>query len=203
MFLRSGPPYRGAAFLFADGRLIWNEYFGGQSTGWLEQSLTDDGIALLRALPLSTWGDHRVLSPEQLPGLLPSVAWVDQTVGPYVPSGYAACLFVSEQVDPFTESGMTQSEILASLPRAAADLLRDSAPVEDSSDSYGEDPVDCLGMDVTVARRLDAVLRADGFEREGLMYHTVLDRPEPGTWWLSVWYEPILPDGTITCSNCG
>jgi hypothetical protein len=58
-------------------------------------------------------------------------------------------------------------------------------------------------MDDADARRLDAVLRAAGFEQDGLMYHTVLDRPEAGTWWLNVWYEPILPDGTITCSNCG
>ena len=134
---------------------------------------------------------------------MPSTAWVDQTVRPYVPSGYAACVGVSEQVNPFTESNMTQEEILAALPRAAADLLRDSAPVVDSSDSYGADPFDCLGMDVADARRLDAALRAAGFEQNGLMYDKVLDRPEAGTWSLSVWYEPILPDGTITCSNCG
>jgi hypothetical protein len=31
----------------------------------------------------------------------------------------------------------------------------------------------------------------------------VLDRLEAGIWWLEVWFEPILPDGTITCSSCG
>jgi len=206
MFLRPGGlPYRGAAFVYADGRLIWNEYFGEanmRSTGWLEQTLTHEGIGLVRALATETWGTG-LLDPAMLPGRLPDDAWVDKAVRPYVPSGYAACLFVSEQVNPFTESGMTQAEILAALPRAAADLLRDSAPVVDSSDSYGVDPFDCLGMDVADARRLDAVLRAAGFEQDGLMYHTVLDRPEAGSWWLNVWYEPILPDGTITCSNCG
>ena len=208
-FLRPVPPYKGAAFLYADGRLIWNEYFGeanGRSTGWLEQTLTDEGIELVRGLATEALfaGERwKILRPEELPGLLPDSAWVDQTVRPYVPSGYAACVFVSEQVDPFTESGMTQTEILAALPRAAADLLRDRAPVVDSSDSYGDDPFDCLGMDVADTRRLDAALRAAGFEQDGLMHHTVLDRPEAGTWWLNVWYEPILPDGTITCSNCG
>jgi hypothetical protein len=202
-FLRPGPPYKGAAFLYADGRLIWNEYFGDKSTGWLEQSLTDNGIALVRALPLQTWMGQRVLSPEELSGLLPSAAWVDQTVRPYVPSGFAACLNVSEQVNPFTESNMTQEEILAALPRAAADLLRDRPPVVDSSDSYGADPFDCLGLDVADARRLDAVLRAAEFEQDAWIYHKVLDRPEAGTWWLNVFLEPILPDGTITCSSCG
>ena len=40
-FRPGGLPYKGAAFLYADGRLIWNEYFGeaySRSTGWLEQS---------------------------------------------------------------------------------------------------------------------------------------------------------------------
>ncbi len=205
-FLRPGPPYKGAAFLYADGRLIWNEYFGEanvRSTGWLEQSLTDDGIALVRALTLRTWMGQRVLNPEELPVLLPRAAWVDQTVRPYVPSGFAACLSVSDYVNPFTDSNMTQEEILAALPRAAFDLLRDRPPVVDSSDSYGADPFNCLGLDVADARRLDAALLAAEFERDALVYHRVLDRPEAGTWWLNVFFEPILPDGTITCSSCG
>jgi hypothetical protein len=36
-----------------------------------------------------------------------------------------------------------------------------------------------------------------------LQDYAVLDLPEAGTWWLEVWFEPILPDGTITCSSCG
>ena len=138
-----------------------------------------------------------------LPGRLPDDAWVDRAVRPYVPSGYAACLSVVEQVNPFTESNMTTEEMLAALPRAAADLLRDRPPVVDSSDSYGADPFNCLGMDVADTRRLDAALRAAGFEEDAGIYGTLLDRPEPGTWGLNVFLEPILPDGTITCSNCG
>jgi hypothetical protein len=208
-FWRPGPPYKGAAFLYADGRLIWSEYFtpaSSGSTGWLEQSLTDEGIELVRALALDTlFGGHRVLKPEELPGLLPDGAWVDQSVRPYVPSGYAACLFVTEQVNPFTESGMTHQEMLAALPRAAGDLLRDRPFVR--SDAYGGDSSGgvsgCLGLDVADARRLDAALRAAEFEQDAWIYHKVLDRPEAGTWWLNVFFEPILPDGTITCSSCG
>jgi hypothetical protein len=211
-FLRPGPPYKGAAFLYEDGRLIWNEYFGeanGSSTGWLEQSLTDEGIELFRALALDTLFDgHRVLKPEELPGILPDGAWVDQSVRPYIPSGYAACLFVTEQEDPFIESDMTLQEMLAALPPAAEDLLRDRPRVLDSSQSYGADP-GCLGLDVADARRLERALRAAGYEQDEwrnryqLQDYAVLDRLEAGTWWLEVWFEPILPDGTITCSSCG
>ena len=149
-----------------------------------------------------------ILSPDELPGLLPDSAWADQEVRPYIPSGYAACLFVTEQENPFTESGMSQQEMLAALPRSVSDLLLDRAPVVDSSASYGAHP-ECVGLDVADARQLEAALRAARFEQDQwrnrylLEYHTVLDRPEEGLWWLSVWFEPILPDGTITCSSCG
>ena len=214
-FWRPGPPYLGAAFLYADGRLIWNEHFPGAtsgSTGWLEQSLTDEGIELLRTLALRTNSDGlRLLKPEELPDLLPARAWVDRAVRPYVPSGYAARLKVTEQENPFIESDMTPQEMLAALPRAAGDLLRDRPFVR--SDAYGADSSggvsDFLGLDVADARRLERALRAAGYEQDDwrnrylLQYYTVLDRPEAGTWWLEVWFEPILPDGTITCSSCG
>jgi hypothetical protein len=214
VFWRPVPPYKGAAFLYADGRLIWNEYFGeanSRSTGWLEQSLTDEGMELVRALATEAQfkGQRlRILSPEELPGLLPARAWVDQAVRPYVPSGYAACLFVTEEENPFTESDMTPEEMVAALPRAAADLLGDRPPVVDSSNSYGADSA-CLELDVADARRLDRALRAAGYEQDGwrnrylLQDYAELDRPQAGTWWLEVWFEPILPDGTITCSSCG
>jgi hypothetical protein len=209
-FFRPGQPYSGGAFLYADGRLIWNEYFEDRSTGWLEQSLTNYGMELVRGLNLEMLNDgHRLLDPEELPGLLPDAAWVDQSVRPYVPSGFAACLIVSEQVNPFTESNMTLPEKLTALPRAAADLLRDRPPVLASSDSYGANINDCLRLDLADARRLDAALREARLEQDAwrnrylLEYHVVLDRPEDGIWWLGVWFEPILPDGTITCSSCG
>jgi hypothetical protein len=206
-FVRTGMPFSGQALLYADGRLIWNEYFDEGSTGWLEQVLTDEGIELVRALA-SDSGGLRQLDPEELPARLPDSAWADKTVRPYVPSGFAACLFVNNQVDPFVESSATLPEKLASLPAAAADLLRDQSRVVDISDSYG-DPNDCLALDVADARRLDAVLRGAGFEQDEarnsylLQYQVEVDRPEPGTWGLEVWFEPILPDGTITCSSCG
>ena len=47
------------------------------------------------------------------------------------------------------------------------------------------------------------------YEQEGwrnrypLQHYDVLELPEGGTWWLEVWFEPILPNGSITCSSCG
>jgi hypothetical protein len=96
--------------------------------------------------------------------------------------------------------------MLDSLPPAAADLLRERSPVP--ATAY-DGTLNCLGLDLADARRLDAALREAGFEQDEwrnryiLQYYLMLDRPEGGPWNLEVWFEPILPDGTITCSSCG
>ena len=188
-FRPGGLPYKGAAFLYADGRLIWNEYFGEaytRSTGWLEQSLTDDGIELVRALADNAPEGPRRLDPGVLPGRLPENAWVDEAVRPYVPSGFAACLALTNQVNPFSDLSMTQREKLAALPAAAADLLRDRTHVPTTLDAYGPDPseFDCLGLGLADARRLDAALREAALEQEAgrnrylLEYHVELEPPE-------------------------
>lgn len=212
-FWRPGMPYMGEAFLYADGRLIWNEYYpdATKSTGWLQQTLTADGIELVRDLATENAGRPRGLQPETLPGRLPADAWVDATVLPYIPNGFGICIGVSNQENPFRESLITLPEKLAALPTAASDLLRDRlhVPSPDAYDTEHGEGMDCLGMSVADARQLDAALRAAGLEQEEwrndnlLEYHTVIERPESGTWWLDVWFEPILPDGTITCSSCG
>jgi hypothetical protein len=225
-FWRSRLPYSGQSFLYADGRLVWNEYLVSPrgTTGWLEQTVTADGIELVRAVATEPdLYEFRLLDPAELPGQLPADAWVDQVARPYVPSGFGACLFVSNQDDPFNESPMTLPEKLAALPAAVSDILRDHPHVP-SPNAYvteritagtantgggGGEPPDCLEMDVADARLLDAALREAGFAQDErrnvflLEYHMVVDRPEPGLWWLSIWFEPILPDGTITCSSCG
>jgi hypothetical protein len=142
-------------------------------------------------------------------GRLPDDAWVDKAVRPYIPSGFAACVFVLDQENPFTESTMTLSQKLAELPPDAGDLLHDRPLVPSDADDSGTYENQCMQLDVREARRLEAILRTVGFEQDQglnrylLEYHTILDVPEAGTWWLSIWFEPILPDGTITCSGCG
>lgn len=36
-----------------------------------------------------------------------------------------------------------------------------------------------------------------------LEYHIDLDGDGPKSRWLNVCFEPIMPDGRITCSSCG
>lgn len=200
------PPYRGAVFVYADGRMIWNEYFGGRSTGWLEQRLTVEGIELVRALAIEQAHDGGVREgpePEQFPDLLPARAWADQTVRPYVPNGFAACLFAGDGSGR-DDAEATLTGKLAMLPPDVAVLLRDAAPVP-SQEVYPH----CLGLDTDASRELDAALRRSGFEQDPgrnrylLEYHLDADGAGPGTMIISIWFEPILPDGTIPCSSCG
>jgi hypothetical protein len=204
------PPYQGAVFVYADGRMIWNEYFAGRSTGWLEQRLTVEGIELVRGLAIGAPDDggfRRAPEPEQFPDLLPASAWADDTIRPYVPSGFAACLFAGDGSGDDAAPQATLTEKLTMLPPDASALLGDRAIVP-SEDAYGSD-ADCIGLDTEASRELDAALRRHGFEQDPsrnrylLEYHLDVDRTGPGTMVISIGFEPILPDGTITCSGCG
>lgn len=202
-------PFDGAAHLYADGRLIWFEYYEEQSTGYLEQWLTPEGVELVQALA-TRWRPHGIevmwLDPRYLPNRLPASAWADMTIRPYVASGYAACLMVSNAAGTFEDSipFATVSEKLAMLPAATAELLRDRATV-----SGYEGPFHCLGMTTQDARLLDAALGDAGLAQDEwrntylLEYHIDLDGDGPETLQLNVWFEPILPDGTISCTSCG
>jgi hypothetical protein len=204
------PPFKGMARLYADGRLIWFRYGIGNepydSSGYLEQRLTPEGVELVRMLagePVD--GRLRRLDPRILPDVLPENAWADITVRPYIPRGFAACLIVENWEDPFQELTLSLPEKLAMLPAAAADILRDRERVP--SDSYDASS-DCLGMTTAEARLLDAALSDAGLAQGGrnsslLEYHIVFDSAAPNAWRLGVWFEPILPDGTIGCTSCG
>lgn len=209
-----GPPYKGAIFLYADGRLIWNEYYGlgfARSTGWLEQRLTVDGIELVRELAIQgpDGGMANRLDPVQLPDRLPASAWADETIRPYVPSRYGACLIANDGTGTVgSDLDVTLTEKLDVLPPEVAELLRNREPVPKAGDAYG-DLFDCLGLTTAQARQLDAALREAGFDQDEwrneylLEYHLDLDGDGPGTATIAIWFEPVFPDGTITCSNCG
>lgn len=208
--VHGGLPYEGMVRLYADGRLIWLSYYddpdsvtghNSRSTGFLEQRLTPQGVQLVI--------DHDDVSekhPLRLAEWMPASGWEDQTIRPYVPSGYATCLVVENWEDPFQEMTLTLPEKLAILPAAAADFLRDREAVP--SDAY--DPsFDCLGMTTAEARQLDGVLSEAGLEQHEwrnrflLEYHVDFDGPAPDAWGLGIWFEPILPNGLITCTSCG
>ena len=205
--LGGGPPFRGMVRLFADGRMIWYMFFGsqnGNTTGYIEQRLTPEGVVLVR-------GQHNLLQkdPLHLDSWLPASAWADKQMRPYVPTTFAACLLqfdpfgpIAERVYPQPGPPVERSKILALLPTAAADLLRDKEAVPPVDDA-----ADCLGLTVEEARLLDGALRAGGLEQDAkqnkyvLQYHR--DAPGPGTTRITVNFEPRFPDGSVGCSPCG
>jgi hypothetical protein len=213
-----GRGYVGSAFVYVDGRLIWNHV---QVEGWREQRLTEDGIQMIQALGIRTAEADFTGRLERVEvQRLPDRAWADETVRPYVPNRFAACVFASV-LDEFWGDGvsdppyelpkLTVEERLAMLPAPASDLLHDGNRFESHVYAGPGHPFEtaCFGLSVADARELDAAFRDAGLERDldrnrGLLeYHVDLGRHGPDTWWLSVWFEPVLPDGTFTCSTCG
>ena len=198
-----GLPYVGMVRLYEDGRLIWNYYFGdgnSRTTGHIEQRLTPEGVELLRGLD-----DIGEKDPLRLPEWLPSTAWEDRTIRPYVPARYGACLFLDD--DHNTSPIATLDEKLAMLPHGVAVLLRGRAPVP-ARDAYDPES-SCLSMTTAEARELDVALRATGFDQDEwrnrflLEYHLDVDGDGPGTTTIAIWFEPVFPDGSIGCSSCG
>jgi hypothetical protein len=200
-------PYVGMARLYADGRLIWNYFFGegnSRSTGHIEQRLTLEGVELVRGLD-----DLAEKDPFRLGDWLPSTAWEDRTIRPYVPARYGACLLADDGTETMGSNlDLTLTEKLGMLPPEVSELLRDREPAPTAPGTYG-DPFDCLSLTTAEARRLDAALRDAGFDQdEGrnnalLEYHLDLDGDGPGTTTIAIWFEPVFPDGVIGCSSCG
>jgi len=214
------PPTRGfmgALFVYADGRLIWNHH--DSVTGWQEQRLTDEGIQMLLALAIREVEAEPTITGRVKWGAtrrLPDLVWADETVRPYVPNRLAACVFASvrNQVwgdPPKAPPPLTVAEQLAMLPAGASDLLRDGKQIESHVYVDPGHPFStaCFEVSVADARRLDAALRNAGLDQDRLQnqglleYHIDLGPHGPDTWWLNVWFEPVLPDGTFTCSTCG
>jgi len=205
-----GRPFEGMVLLYADGRLIWYMFYDGprgpntESTGFLEQRLTPDGVELVRIQSSLVEKD-----PLRLAEWLPPNAWEGKQIRPYVPSSYAACLQlfdpaapVEQRVYPGSGPPMERSQMLALLPAAVADLLRDRETLPPT-----DDPPDCLAFTTEDARLLDAALADAGLaqdeqqNRYRLEYH--LDAPGPGTSLITITFEPRFPDGTFICSACG
>jgi hypothetical protein len=118
-------------WLFSDGRLIW--YFVGDLpeganplfTGLLEQRLTPQGVeyfrteyADLEAGPSLPAANHDGLV-ERLrdPSNWPSGTWADPAIRPYIPATYGVTFY--------REGPTLGAEVLAVLPPAAQDLLRE------------------------------------------------------------------------------
>ena len=140
---------------------------------------------------------------------LPAGASEDREIRAYVPSKFSVCYEGMEDPVP-------ASRILASLPRAAEDLLRsaDRTRVESGPSVDGEGTRDwvqyCSEVTLDEARALAEAFDDDpGFEKDpvveayGLVYQTAIGpsgTSDPTVW---VAFEPILPHGDIPCSPCG
>jgi hypothetical protein len=220
-----GRYFYGGMFMYADGRLIWNHY-GHVYKGFQEQRLTDEGMRMVQALAIRSAEDDFTGRVKwlDLQGL-PAHAWADATIRPYVPNGFAACIAASVTNGVWGEPPrplptITLAEQLALLPPAASDLMRArpfvvatwaSGPTavvdEDKPNPHMYET--CYELTVDDARRVDAAFRGAGLDQDRdrnrtmLEYHIDLGLHGDDAWALQVWFEPILPDGTFTCSGCG
>jgi hypothetical protein len=207
-----GPFYRGAGYLYADGRLVWIEYLEKppQSTGYLQQWLTETGIDLVDEAAFDMTEVPDRLEVSRLVDVLPASAWRDSTIRPYVPRAFGVCLFIADAEDPFRAGTPTApfADRLEWLPREASRILSGNvAPAR--SVSYENVVEYCRNLSVEDARALDAALRDGELQQDAwrgsslLNYYLDIDGDGPETWLLHVWFEPVLPDGYIECTSCG
>ena len=201
----SGPPYRGAARLYADGRLIWNRYFNGPdgpnslTTGYLEQRLTPVGVELVCR---ETSLDRK--APLGLLAWLPLDAWEARRPVPYVPSGYGICLYAEDPRPGRAPDGVTTepAHLIEMLPASISSLLSGREYV-----SPIEWDQECIALTTDEAHVLERVLRKAGYDQNAFINHFMVQFsvPVPGAYGLeiSLMFEPRFPDGSVGCSACG
>jgi hypothetical protein len=196
------PPYRGLARLYADGRLIWNRYYGSQNsrtTGYLEQRLTPEGVEIVKGET-----DLAMKEPLELLDRLPLDVWQRWAPMPYVPSGYGICL--NAQGPPLDQApddvALETAQLLTMLPASISSLLAGREYV-----SPIEWDQECIAQSTEEARVLEWVLREAGYDQNPFINHFMVQYsvPVPGTDGLqiSLMFEPRFPDGSIGCSACG
>ena len=129
---------------------------------------------------------------------LPASAWEDREIKAYVPSTFAVCYEAAER-------GIHPSRILSVLPASVEELLRAKNRIQD-------DPNDsCTEVTVEEARALAETFNEAGLGQERSSYGRlgyVFEPPVPlasgpieNT--VSIYFEPYLPHGEVTCSVCG
>jgi hypothetical protein len=201
----SGPPYRGAARLYADGRLIWNRYFSGPSgpnsltTGYLEQRLTPEGIELVKRE-----ASLDMKAPLRLFEWLPLDAWEARWPVAYVPSGYGICLYAQDPRPGRATDGATTepAELIEMLPAPVSSRLAGREHV-----SLTDWDQECIALSLDETRVLERALRDGDFGQDAFINHFMLqyvvDVPGAHGLEISLMFEPRFPDGSIGCSACG
>jgi hypothetical protein len=155
-----------------------------------------------RLVPL-TWASDlnrlkaRLADPESW---LPASAWKQRKFRAYVPSRFAVCAnaVVVPDIDKPRQGRLVQmrpARIVALLPEAAQNVLR------------GRDwRTRCFAVTTNEARSLAKALDGAGpaTARKGgaIRLHYTFDAPGPSRQvWIS--FDPFLPHGEVTCSQCG
>jgi hypothetical protein len=200
-----GPPYRGTARLYADGRLIWNRYFSGPggpnslTTGYLEQRLTPEGVELVN-------GEKDLIRkvPLSLLEWLPRDAWEARWPVPYVPPGYGICLYAQDPRPGQAADGATTepAQLIEMLPAPVSSLLagRDFISPTDWDQQ-------CIALSLDETRVLAKVLSEGDFDQNEFTNHFMVQYsvpvPAADGLQISLMFEPRFPDGSIGCSACG
>ncbi|MGA9160565.1 MAG: hypothetical protein WB297_06830 [Actinomycetota bacterium] len=167
-----------AAYVYADGRLIWTK----EHVGWLEQRLTLEGVELLRsgAVPLGA-----------VQSQLPASVWEALDITPYVPSRYSVCYsFRTPRRSP------EPSTILNLLPARAEVLLRGAERTSYFPAETGLEPEPCRRLTTWEAYSLGQILneRIQPLE-DGHMVKYDFDNPDPTGSRYSIVFIPLLPHG--------
>ena len=127
---------------------------------------------------------------------------MERDVRAYVASKYGVC-YSGWPPDERVE----QSRILSLFPASTRDLLGSATerqgPLFGSPGHFRPSHEYCFDATTDEARALVAALDAAGLERKGaarLNYDILDGGPDPKG---SLYFEPYLPHGEITCSVCG
>jgi hypothetical protein len=171
-----------AAFLYADGRLIWARSADGSTTTWIEQRLTQKGVDLLRS------------ASTLKPGTLPASAWEDRKLRPYVPSRFM--IVATYEYLLVAGGGRGRPPVKHELPARVQDFI----PRGDRIVGSG------LKVTTSEARTLDRILSGSGWDQ------TANDNPFPcvieytsgrvygidvNGHLLVIQFHPVLPDGRV------
>ena len=136
---------------------------------------------------------------------LPASAWKQPKVRAYVPSRFKVCAaaVVVPDLDKPRQGRVVQmgpARIVALLPAAAQNVLRGR-----DWNARGAGP-GCFAVTTNQARSLAKVLDAAGpataTKGGAIRLHYTFDAPGPSRQvWIS--FDPFLPHGEVTCSQCG
>jgi len=152
-------------------QVTWGDIGGSYSDVAREMPTAEQARALMRL-------DARLADPTSW---LPASAWEDSEITAYVPSGYSVCYFGRQ--------GVGLSQVLASLPPAAEDLLRSQGIRREQAPTF---VFWCSDLTNDEARELARILDDSGLHGWESVFS--LRYGESGATLVSLDFSPLLPD---------